>query len=58
MKEILLKKIAERKVIVGIVGLGYVGLPLAVEKANQGLEQLVSTCRKKKLTWLMPVIII
>ena len=34
MKEILLKKIAERKVIVGIVGLGYVGLPLAVEKAN------------------------
>ena len=40
MKEILLKKIAERKVIVGIVGLGYVGLPLAVEKAKAGFKTI------------------
>ncbi len=30
MKETLLKKIEERKLKVGVVGLGYVGLPLAV----------------------------
>lgn len=27
MKEQLLKKIADREIIVGVVGLGYVGLP-------------------------------
>ena len=32
MKDQLLKKISERKLTVGVVGLGYVGLPLAVEK--------------------------
>lgn len=36
MKELLLKKIEERKIKVGVVGLGYVGLPLAVEKAKAG----------------------
>ena len=30
MKEQLLKKIKEKEIIVGVVGLGYVGLPLAV----------------------------
>ena len=49
MKEILLKKIAERKVIVGIVGLGYVGLPLAVEKAKAGFRTLGFDVQKEKV---------
>nr|WP_206460017.1 nucleotide sugar dehydrogenase [Anaerovorax sp. IOR16] len=36
MKELLLKKIVDRDIKVGVVGLGYVGLPLAVEKAKAG----------------------
>lgn len=36
MKERLLKKIQQREITVGVVGLGYVGLPLAVEKAMAG----------------------
>lgn len=36
MKELLLKKIEEKSIKVGVVGLGYVGLPLAVEKAKAG----------------------
>lgn len=48
MKEKLLSRIAERKITVGVVGLGYVGLPLAVEKAKAGFRTIGSTCRKKK----------
>ena len=36
MKKNILKKIEERTIKVGVVGLGYVGLPLAVEKAKAG----------------------
>lgn len=36
MKEQLLKKIEKKSIKVGVVGLGYVGLPLAVEKAKAG----------------------
>ncbi len=36
LKEELLKKINEKTLHVGVVGLGYVGLPLAVEKAMAG----------------------
>ncbi len=36
MKESLLKKIDDKKIKVGVIGLGYVGLPLAVEKAKAG----------------------
>ncbi len=35
-KEIVLKAIEEKTIRVGVVGLGYVGLPLAVEKARAG----------------------
>lgn len=38
MKEKLLKKITEKNINVGVVGLGYVGLPLAVEKAKAGFN--------------------
>jgi UDP-N-acetyl-D-glucosamine dehydrogenase len=36
MKDQLLKAIGERKAVVAVVGLGYVGLPLAVAFAEQG----------------------
>ena len=36
MKEKLLKKIQQKEITVGVIGLGYVGLPLAVEKAKAG----------------------
>lgn len=36
----LLKKIEERTIIAGVVGLGYVGLPLAVEKAKAGFTTI------------------
>lgn len=40
MKERLLNKIKERSLLVGVVGLGYVGLPLAVEKAKAGFRTI------------------
>ena len=40
MKEYLLKKIENREITVGVVGLGYVGLPLAVEKAKAGFKTI------------------
>ena len=40
MKELLMKRIAEKSIIVGVVGLGYVGLPLAVEKAKAGFKTI------------------
>jgi len=40
MKEYLLKKISNREIRVGVVGLGYVGLPLAVEKAKAGFQTI------------------
>jgi UDP-N-acetyl-D-glucosamine dehydrogenase len=40
MKETLLKKIEDREITVGVVGLGYVGLPLAVEKAKAGFKTI------------------
>ena len=49
MKEKLLKKIAERKIIVGVVGLGYVGLPLAVEKAKAGYKTIGFDVQEKKV---------
>src|SRR5947208_11075961 len=36
--EALLKKIHDRTAVVGMVGLGYVGLPFAVEKAKVGFH--------------------
>ncbi|MDF2588732.1 MAG: UDP-N-acetyl-D-glucosamine dehydrogenase [Anaerocolumna sp.] len=40
MKEKILKKINDKSIIVGVVGLGYVGLPLAVEKAKAGFKTI------------------
>ena len=40
MKQQLLNKIKNKEIIVGVVGLGYVGLPLAVEKAKAGFKTI------------------
>lgn len=40
MKQLLLEKIQKKEIIVGVVGLGYVGLPLAVEKAKAGFKTI------------------
>lgn len=40
MKEELLRKIEKREIVAGVVGLGYVGLPLAVEKAKAGFKTI------------------
>lgn len=40
MKEKLLSKILQKEIVVGVVGLGYVGLPLAVEKAKAGFKTI------------------
>lgn len=38
MKNELMKRIQNKEIRVGVVGLGYVGLPLAVEKAKAGFQ--------------------
>jgi UDP-N-acetyl-D-glucosamine dehydrogenase len=43
------KKIKEKKAVVGVVGLGYVGLPLAVELGNAGFSVLGLDISKKKV---------
>lgn len=40
IKEKLLKKITNKEIVVGVIGLGYVGLPLAVEKAKAGFKTI------------------
>jgi len=40
MKQTLLNKINSKQITVGVVGLGYVGLPLAVEKAKAGYKTI------------------
>lgn len=40
MKEKLLEKIQNKEIVTGVVGLGYVGLPLAVEKAKAGFRTI------------------
>ena len=36
IKEALIQKIQNRTLVMGVCGLGYVGLPLAVDKAKHG----------------------
>ena len=49
MKETLLRKIRDKEIVVGVVGLGYVGLPLAVEKAKAGYKTIGFDIRQKKV---------
>ncbi len=45
----LLKKIKDHSAIVGIIGLGYVGLPLALEFANKGFKVIGFDVDEKKI---------
>ena len=49
MKNELLNKIKNKEIIVGVVGLGYVGLPLAVEKAKAGFKTIGFDVQEKKV---------
>lgn len=50
-KQELLDKIASRDLVCGTVGLGYVGLPLAVEKAKAGFKTVGIDVRPKRSIW-------
>lgn len=49
MKNRLLNKINNKEIVVGVVGLGYVGLPLAVEKAKAGFKTIGFDVQKEKV---------
>lgn len=49
MKNELLKKIEDKSLKVGIIGIGYVGLPLAVEFAEAGYETIGFDVQQKKV---------
>lgn len=49
MKQTLLNKIRSKEIVVGVVGLGYVGLPLAVEKAKAGYKTIGFDVQKQKV---------
>lgn len=49
MKAELLKKIADRNIVAGVFGLGYVGLPLAVEKAKAGFRTIGFDVQQEKV---------
>ncbi|NEZ45592.1 nucleotide sugar dehydrogenase [Clostridium niameyense] len=48
-KEVLLERLKNKTAKLGVVGLGYVGLPLAVEKANAGYEVIGFDVQDKKV---------
>ena len=43
MKQMLLEKIRNKEIVCGVVGLGYVGLPLAVERLKLVIKLLALT---------------
>lgn len=49
LKEELLKKIEDKTLVCGVVGLGYVGLPLAVDKAKHGFKTIGFDVQQQKV---------
>ena len=49
LKDELIEKLENRKARLGVVGLGYVGLPLAVEKAKAGYQVIGFDVQDKKV---------
>lgn len=49
IKEVLLEKIQTKTLLMGICGLGYVGLPLAVDKAKHGFRTIGFDIQQKKV---------
>ena len=48
-KKQLLSKIKNKTAVLGVIGLGYVGLPLAVEKAKAGYKTIGFDMQEKKV---------
>lgn len=48
-KNQILEKISSKQIVAGVVGLGYVGLPLAVEKAKAGFRTIGFDIQKEKV---------
>lgn len=49
MKTLLLDRIKDKSAVVAVIGLGYVGLPLAVEKAKAGYKTIGFDVQKEKV---------
>ena len=49
MKELLLNRIKDKTAVVAVIGLGYVGLPLAVEKAKAGYKTIGFDVQQEKI---------
>lgn len=49
IRETLINKIENHEIVVGVVGLGYVGLPLAVEKAKAGFKTIGFDVQQEKV---------
>lgn len=49
MKTKILDKIENKQITVGVIGLGYVGLPLAVEKAKAGFKTIGFDVQQEKV---------
>jgi len=48
----LAKRIATRRARIGVIGLGYVGLPLAVEFAKEGFDVTGIDVEPRRVTWV------
>ena len=48
----LLNKIENKTAIIGVIGLGYVGLPLAIENAKAGYKTVGFDAQEKKVHWI------
>lgn len=51
-KQTLLDKINDKRAVIGVVGAGYVGLPLAVEMAEAGLKTMALDLNAEKIDML------
>ena len=50
-KEELIPKIQNKTLTMGVCGLGYVGLPLAVDKAKHGFRTIGFDIQQEKVVW-------
>lgn len=51
-KKQLMTKIKNKTAVLGVVGLGYIGLPMAVEKAKAGYKTIGFDMQEKKVHWV------
>lgn len=49
VKKSLIEKIQDKTAVIGVIGLGYVGLPLAVEKAKMGYQVVGFDIQQKRV---------